>query len=161
MLASSKKSELIEQILELQMQLQRRMKGDSPDVWLALNLTIAQLKSLFFINFEGQTNFKNLAVALGVTPPTVTGIIDRLVEQDLVSRESNQLNRREQRLKLTTKGVNLIGKLKERLMFRHSILLEKLDIEDLIALAKGLTALTVAAQQYEATVSDRVDKKEY
>jgi MarR family transcriptional regulator, organic hydroperoxide resistance regulator len=161
MLASSKKSELIEQILELQMQLQRRMKGDSPDVWLALNLTIAQLKSLFFINFEGQTNFKNLAVALGVTPPNVTGIIDRLVEQDLVSRESNQLNRREQRLKLTTKGVNLIGKLKERLMFRHSILLEKLDIEDLIALAKGLTALTVAAQQYEATVSDRVDKKEY
>jgi MarR family transcriptional regulator, organic hydroperoxide resistance regulator len=161
MLASSSKSELVEQILELQMQLQRRMKGDSPDVWLALNLTIAQLKSLFFINFEGQTNFKNLAAALGVTPPNVTGIIDRLVEQDLVSREYNQLNRREQRLKLTTKGVTLINKLKERLMFRHSILLERLDIEDLAALAKGLTALTVAAQQYEATVADEADKKEH
>jgi len=50
-----------------------------------LSLTIGQLKSLFFIDFEGSTNFKKLATALGVTPPNVTGIVDHLVEQGLVT----------------------------------------------------------------------------
>jgi DNA-binding MarR family transcriptional regulator len=137
------------------------MKGDSPEAWLALNLTIAQLKSLFFINYEGETNFKRLAAALLVTPPNVTGIVERLVEQGLVSREYNQLNRREQKLKLTAEGTKLINELKERLMFRHSVLLERLEIKDLVALAQGLTALTRAAQEYEKTTTDQVYTKEH
>ena len=95
------------------MQIQRQIRGDAPGVWLTLNLTIAQLKSLFFINFEGETNLKSLATALGVTPPNVTGIIDRLVEHGLVSREYNQLNRREQVLKLTAGGEELINRLNQ------------------------------------------------
>jgi DNA-binding MarR family transcriptional regulator len=87
LLTESKKSDLIGEIIRRQMLIQSRIRDDAPGAWLALNLSIAQLKSLFFINFEGVTNFKSLAAAPGVTPPNVTGIIDRLVEHELVNRE--------------------------------------------------------------------------
>jgi DNA-binding MarR family transcriptional regulator len=119
------------------------------DTWLSLDLTIGQLKSLFFINFEGVTNLKNLSAALGTTPPNVSGIIDRPVEHDLVSRECNQFNRREQRLELTSRGKRLITELEERTISKHSSLLERLEIEDLSALFQGLTAMARAARQEE------------
>jgi DNA-binding MarR family transcriptional regulator len=155
------KSELIEQILRLQMQLKRLMKEDSPDAWLDLNLTIAQLKSLFFINYESETNVKNLASALKVTPPNVTGILDRLVENELVSREYNQLNRREQIVKLTPKGKDLVNRLHERMVVRHSSMLERLANEDLEALATGLTALTRAAREHTEASLKKVEQKEF
>jgi DNA-binding MarR family transcriptional regulator len=146
-MATSSKKELIDQVMRLQMQIQRQMRDDAPDAWLALDLTIGQLKSLFFINFEGVTNLKHLAAALGTTPPNVTGIIDRLVEHNLVSRECNQLNRREQILKLTSTGRELMAELKERATSQHTRMLEQLEIADLAALVQGLTALARAAQQ--------------
>jgi DNA-binding MarR family transcriptional regulator len=153
------KKEVIDRILDLQMQIQRRMRDDSPDAWLALNLSIAQLKSLFFINFEGVTNFKNLAAALGVTPPNVTGIIERLVEHDLVSREYNRSNRRMQMLKLTPKGLNLVTGLKERTTSQFSRLLETLSNEDLTALVQGLTALVKSVQQEQGKTATLMSKK--
>ncbi len=139
------------------MRAQQFMRDDSPGAWLALNLSIAQLKSLLFINFEGETNFKNLATALGVSPPNVTGIVDRLVEHGLVSREYNQLNRREQKLKLTATGKDIINGLRERVSSHLSSLLERLDIQDLAALARGLNALNEAAQQDKKTTVNQID----
>jgi len=65
-----------------------------PDAWMELSLSVAQLKSLFFISKEGSTNFKKLAQALRVTPSNVTGIVDHLVEEGLVSRQENPEDRR-------------------------------------------------------------------
>ena len=120
---------------------------EDPDPWLSLNLTIAQLKSLFFIKFEGTSSSKQLASALGVTPPNVTGIIDRMIEHGLVSREYNQQNRRMQLLKLTSKGDTLITKLKVRKTAYLSSLLEALSVEDLSALIQGMTSLVGAAEK--------------
>ena len=153
------KKEVIDQVLFLQMQIQRSMRDDAPDAWLALNLYIAQLKSLFFINFEGVTNFKNLAAALGVTPPNVTGIVERLVEHGLVTREYNESNRRMQMLKLTPKGLNLVTGLKERTTSHLSRLLEGLSGEDLAALVQGLTALARGVQRDQETASAKLTEK--
>jgi DNA-binding MarR family transcriptional regulator len=153
------KKDLIDQVLRLQMRIQRSMRDDAPDAWLALNLSIAQLKSLFFINFQGVTNAKSLASALGVTPPNVTGIIDRLVEHNMVSREYNQSNRRMQMLKLTPTGVKLVTELKESTTSRYSRLLEQLEVTDLAVLVQGLSALAKAAEHIQKTgTSGRVKK---
>jgi DNA-binding MarR family transcriptional regulator len=95
-----------------------------------------QLKCLLFIDYEGSTNFKTLADALGVTPPSVTGIIDRLVEQGLISREENAENRRMQILKTTEKGRSQIDKLLESRRSRMTAYLEKMNLRDLSALAR-------------------------
>jgi DNA-binding MarR family transcriptional regulator len=141
------RSELINRIIQSQHQVGRYLHDDYPDAWLTLNLTIAQLKSLMFINFKGSTNFKMLARALRVSPPNVTGIVDHLVEQDLVSREDNPQNRRMQILKTTEKGKALIRELMERGESRFSAVMGIMKLEDLEKLADGMAALILAAKQ--------------
>jgi DNA-binding MarR family transcriptional regulator len=129
------RTHLIEEIVSTMQQMARLWKFD-PEVWLGLNLTAVQLKSLFFIDFMGSTNFRSLSDALGVTPPSITEVIDRLVEQGLVSREENPENRRMQILKTTREGKALIAKLNEsRRSMIHSML-EQLDLSDLSTLAR-------------------------
>jgi MarR family transcriptional regulator, organic hydroperoxide resistance regulator len=142
---SPSKNETINRIIRLQVQIQHSLRDEAPDAWLALNLSIAQLKSLFYLDFAGASNSKSLASALHVTPPNITGIIDRLVEQGLVTREDNLLNRRMQILKLTPEGANLVTRLRERTASHFSRLLETLNEKDLAALAQGLDALSRAA----------------
>ncbi|MCR4393973.1 MAG: MarR family transcriptional regulator [Dehalococcoidales bacterium] len=135
------KSELISKILELQKLISIKLRDETPDPWLALNLTIAQLKSLLFIYSRGTTNFKMLAKALHVTPPRVTGIIDRLAEQGLVKRAENPENRRMQFLSLTEKGINLLTELKTQNTTRLLEVMNKLSMDELTALATGLAAI--------------------
>lgn len=139
-----------EQIIRLLQQVGRSAAQFAPDQWMELNLTIGQLKSLFFIEFQGSTNSKSLASALGVTPPNITGIIDRLVEHGLVSREENPENRRMLILKATDKGKKLVSKLRESRAGRLGHMLSKLSTEELSALASGLLALARVAQAEQA-----------
>ena len=135
------REKLIEKIIQLQHQLMYAMDKDESMVWMELNLTIAQLKSLLFIYFEGITNFIKLANALGVTPPNVTGIINRLVEQELVTREENPEDRRTFILRATETGKALIEGLRESGINRMAVILGQLSIEELITLETGLTTL--------------------
>jgi DNA-binding MarR family transcriptional regulator len=151
-LETGNKTELVNRVLELQLRLTHHTKDELSDAWLALNLTIPQLKSLFFIKFKKVTNFKTLAEAMGVTASNVTGIIDRLVVQGLVQREENPENRRMLTLRLTRKGDALLNELGEQSSSQFSHTLDTIDIEDLEALSRGLKALASAAEHYQASV---------
>jgi DNA-binding MarR family transcriptional regulator len=135
------KAELIKQIIELQQQVNRFLGQYAPEAWMQLNLTIAQLKSLFFIASQGAINFRKVAAALGVSPSNVTGIVDRLVEHGLVSREENPEDRRVLLLRATDKGEALLANLRESSISRMSDILAQLSVGELSALARGLTAL--------------------
>jgi MarR family transcriptional regulator, organic hydroperoxide resistance regulator len=156
---ASDKKDLINKILILQKQMGRFIHDDPPDAWLALNLTIAQLKSLMFIKFKGTTNFKTLARALRVSPPNVTGIVDRLVEQELVSRKDNPQNRRMQILKVTEKGETLIRELMERGESHLSSNLMKMKTDDLEKLSLGMAALISAAKPKRGSNEEGIDEE--
>jgi MarR family transcriptional regulator, organic hydroperoxide resistance regulator len=140
------KSELIDEFLKLQRQTESILRRFSPEPWIELNLTVAQLKSLFFIMSKEKTNFKKLAEALGVTPPNVTGIIDRLVEQGLVSRTENPQDRRIMLLQLTENGQTLLNSLIENQSKGLAQVLNRLSNEELSSLVFGFNALVKAAQ---------------
>jgi len=137
--------ELTEEIIRLQ-QMSHALGQYAPEAWMELNLTIVQLKSLFFIDSEGTTNFKKLAGALGVTPPDVTRIVDRLVQQGMVTRRENPEDRRMQLLQATKKGAALLTKLRENKTTHLYRILTHLSIEELTTVAKGLRALVKAAE---------------
>ncbi|MBN1191408.1 MAG: MarR family transcriptional regulator [Dehalococcoidales bacterium] len=151
------REELIKEIIKTEKEVRRYLSSKGPDAWLALNLTIAQLKSLLFIRFEGSTNFKMLAEALKVSPPNVTGIVDRLVVQELVSREDNPQNRRMQILKATEKGKELIKDLMDREETLFHATLTKMETKDLEDLHNGMSALLSASQQNIEEESDYVE----
>jgi DNA-binding MarR family transcriptional regulator len=117
-----------------------------------LSVTTVQLRSLFFIDNEGITNFTKLAAALGVTSSNVTGIVDHLVEQGLVSRRENPKDRRVLLLSVTEKGKALLSDLRESRTKQMSEVLTHLNAEELSLLAHGLSLLVKAAeaQQQEA-----------
>ncbi len=149
---------MIEEITELQRQLRRALRQHRPEAWMELNLTPAQLKSLFFISREGSTNSRKLAAALGVTPSNMTGIVDRLVEQGLVSRQENPEDRRMLLLRATEEGEALLARLRESRISQLSGLLAHLSLEELATLAQALSSLVRAAEAYRGEVKDEHDR---
>jgi MarR family transcriptional regulator, organic hydroperoxide resistance regulator len=142
------KAELIKEVLELQQVGDIILKRFSPEPWIDLNLTIAQLKSLFFIADREKTNFKKLAEALNVTPPNVTGIIDRLVEQKLVSRTENPEDRRIMLLQITDEGRQLLNNLREKHTTSMTKIMGYLTSEQLAVQKQAIQDLIKAAEKY-------------
>lgn len=137
----SEKLELIRNIQDLQEEMVRSVGLMHPAPWIDLDLTIDQLKSLMFIEFEGKTSAKSLSEALKVTPPNVTGIIDRLVARGIVTREENPDDRRVTLLKVTEQGESMMMKLRETQIRMTTMLLERLNETELEALLIGIKAL--------------------
>lgn len=70
----------------------------------AYGITISQAWVLFYlINLES-SNLKDMAAALQLESPVVTGIVDRLVKEGLVTREEDPQDRRSLKISLTDKG---------------------------------------------------------
>jgi len=150
------KSVLIEQAMELDRKVHRYLRRQSFEAWMNLDLTVPQVKTLFFVSNEGQTNSRALARAMHVTPSNITGIVDRLVEQGLLSRQGKPDDRRVLVLRTTDKGENLIGDLRERRISNLRMILSDLSIEELSRLVEGLSALAQSAHE-----NQEVDKDEY
>ena len=152
------RANLIGEIIRLQQKTGHAIGQQESEVWMGLDLTICQLKSLFFINFEENTKLRKLATALGVTPPNVTGIVDRLSEQGLVVREDNPEDRRMILLKTTDKGKTLLANLRDSKISRLSVILAQMNAEELSVLARGLTALDRATERIKEKHKDEYNK---
>jgi len=140
------KTELIDEVVDLHRRVNRALRQSNQDAWMQVSMTVPQVKSLFFITSNGQTNFKNLAAALKVTPSNLTGVIDRLVEQGLVSRTENPEDRRMILLKATEKGESLVSDLRERRINSLSQALSGLDPPELTRIKQGLELLVTAME---------------
>ncbi|MBI4282098.1 MAG: MarR family transcriptional regulator [Chloroflexi bacterium] len=82
----------------------------SPE-WLTLDLSTPQIRALFLILQEGSLRMSRLASALDVSVSRATGLVDRLVEKDLVSRWPDPDDRRSVLCALTEKGKELAQRL--------------------------------------------------
>ena len=148
------KEDLIATIIQLQQKADRVRRQYELDIWMSLPLTIAQLKSLFFIYDQDSTNSGKLALALGVTSTNVTGIIDRVVKQGLVKRTGDTRDRRLVTLRVTNKGEEMVTRLRSRRTGYLSQVLARLSEDELTRLARDLTVFTEAAESQEAEISD-------
>jgi len=92
-------------------------------------------------------NVRQLAAELCVTPGNVTSIVDRLIAQELVTRSEDTADRRQVFLKLTDKGLMTIREIGETGMSKMRSVLEKMDVEDIAALKRGVRALLIILEQ--------------
>lgn len=140
------KERLTRRIIELHRRVNRAIRERTPDSWAKLNLTIAQLKSLFYISRHGKVNSSGLASGIRVTPANVTGIVDRLVEQGLLTRTADADDRRVSWLTVTDKGKTLINDLREGKAQEMRRILDKLTEEELAIVAHGFQLVAKAAE---------------
>jgi DNA-binding MarR family transcriptional regulator len=94
-----------------------------------------------------------LVARLGVTLPTVSGVVDRLVERGLIARRSNPSDRRRVFVGITPAGVDLLDRFRDLNARQLRDLLGVLDDADLdqvraylAALDRGISRLAAAGR---------------
>jgi DNA-binding MarR family transcriptional regulator len=104
----------------------RLVKSDADRV----GVTVVQLKVLHHISSCPNIGLGELAVHLRLTNSTVSGVIDRLVHNGLVTRVTSPQDRRAISLRLTESGRNKISEL-----ILSSVFVERID--KIMQLPKG------------------------
>jgi DNA-binding MarR family transcriptional regulator len=138
---------LVQRGIELQTQINRLIHNLGPnDPWLAVELTMPQLKVLFRLNTQGPSKVGALARALRVTLPTMTGILDRLVEQGLIRRDEDPADRRLVISRLTPDGQELVNQLQAAGRSRLARVYETLSPDVLATHVSALEQVLLAAE---------------
>lgn len=139
--------ELIRSILDSQQELARHQVLGDLDPWLELELSTPQLKALLIIaGAEDGIRMRPFAERIGASTPYATGLVNRLVERDLVERMPHPGDRRVVLVRPTESGREFLERLSASMRSVASPLLERLEKEDLAALDRGLGALLSEVQ---------------
>lgn len=127
------------------------------EAWAGLGLTMTQLRVLFTVRTEGGISAGTLAENLGVTPPTLTRIMDRLVSNRLVRREPDENDRRLVRHHLTREGLRTVEEMERTGRARLNSILAQLTPEQVERLVLALRDFNDAAEAVDEPVGERVE----
>ena len=120
------------------------------EAWVELGLTMTQLRVLFLLRAEGGASAGTMAEAFKVAPSTLTRIVDRLVRQGLVQRETADGDRRLVRHYLSASGASTVEELERRGRARMDEVMDRLSAPQLERLVSALEDLTAALDAQEA-----------
>ena len=140
------KENLIEDVLTLSDNLFRKLLPAFPEELLKLDLTMAQLKIMLLLFFQGQLRMSQLASELDVTLPSTTSLIDRLVEKGYVLRESLAEDRRVVLCQLSDSGHKTISGIWHTARGRTHQLLSTLDMGKLQMIREALATMMESAE---------------
>jgi DNA-binding MarR family transcriptional regulator len=124
--------------------------GDLDDATLG-ELTMAQVRVLFRLRNHGPMTSGGLASKLGVTLPTVTSVVDRLVGHGLVERRDDPDDRRRVIVALSSDGGALVERIQQGRRARLAAAVEALDPAQRRCLIDGLTFLVAATERVDLT----------
>jgi DNA-binding MarR family transcriptional regulator len=105
------------------------------------DLTVTQFRALLFIRRNQHTSLKNLSHHLGLTPPTVCKMVDAMVLDQLVRRETSPDDRRMITLALTEKGNDILEKARSGTQERLAKVLSQLSPQDGEIVMKAMSLL--------------------
>lgn len=103
----TKAEQLLEAIQSVSKKL-RDLKAKHVEQTDLQDLSLANFRYIEVIHSLGDPTFNELAKRLGLSKPTVTVMIAKLIEMGLVTKTKSQLDKRSYRLNLTDKGTNVI-----------------------------------------------------
>ncbi|MBN6054925.1 MarR family transcriptional regulator [Nonomuraea sp. RK-328] len=152
---NDERDDLIRRITETQRGLGRAFARHQSPLFTS-NLTMRQLKVVMVLAVHGSASGQELAHDLGVGLGTVTGIVDRLVAQGLVSRHEDPHDRRVRRVELTAEGAALIERIQDDGIQHYRRILEHLDTDTLRALDMVVHRIRAVAEDLFA--NDHADE---
>jgi DNA-binding MarR family transcriptional regulator len=137
----------IQRILDCSGSLFHNMNPGRNRAWLSVDLTMPQLKSLICVVENDGATSGQIAKRLGVGLSTVTGIVDRLAEQELITRREDPDDRRITRVLPTPRARTMVDEL---LRYRNEVITEilsRLDAEQLRVIETAFDYLRDAINQ--------------
>ena len=127
------------------------------EAWVELGLTMTQLRVLFLLRTEDGASAGAMAESLKVTPSTLTRIVDRLVRQGLIRRETDDGDRRLVRHYVSASGASTVEELERSGRARMNAVMDRLSAPQLERLVAALADLTAALDAQEAEDLPRVE----
>jgi DNA-binding MarR family transcriptional regulator len=115
-----------------------RMEEEAKEQYNFHDLTLTQMHYLEMISELANPNLTELAVAMKLTKPTVTVLVDRLIEKELIHKVQSDADRRSTHLHLTERG-QLINQMHEYAHRRMAEEIErKIDADEAVQLKRLL-----------------------
>ncbi|MGG3915140.1 MarR family winged helix-turn-helix transcriptional regulator [Rossellomorea vietnamensis] len=108
-----------------------------------MNLTGPQFFILYLLSTSEEMKSTELAEKLDVKPSAITVMIDRLLKNDLVSRQRDENDRRIVKLELTPVGREIFEKAKRKrreIFSRYLAYLDEADVDQLVTIYEKLAA---------------------
>ena len=154
----ARRADVLAQIVDLEPQMLRVLGPAQARDWVDVDLTMSQLKMMFVLscamgpNTDPGLRVSEVARGLGVTLPTVTAVMDKLVERGLVRRDDDPVDRRQHVCRLTADGSALLHRLMAGRRAFTQALMDHLDDDELEAFLRGMQVLMSAAERLRASV---------
>ncbi|MFC9561655.1 MarR family transcriptional regulator [Agromyces sp. NPDC056965] len=133
---------LIDELLRMQAVMETTVVPELVEPLLSIRLTMQQFKVLGILITEPDgTTVQALSKKLEVSLATMSGIVDRLTGQGMAARVEDPNDHRVRRVFATPKGLEVVQELLAARPHFSRLPLERLDIDDLRSLTRGLIAL--------------------
>src|SRR4051812_9567629 len=143
---ADQQSAMIEDIIEAHRSISRAIGASAPSVWMELDLSMAQLKTLMTLYNGGAAPIGQIAECLGIGQPTASHLVDRLVQTQLVVRAEDPLDRRRTLAQLSPGGEELAERINQVRFGTLRRWLAQLDDDTLAAFLHGSIALAKVAK---------------
>ena len=115
---------------EISVMIPKLMKGARPEFLSKAHITSAQMIMLVAIHDYGRCKLGTLAKTRGISPPTATGLIDRLVRAGYVKRSPDPEDKRAVSVSLTKKGEKIVQDFLNTVQKRWKNILVHLSTEE-------------------------------
>ncbi len=118
-----------------------KLMADHAPEMTAIDLTMSQAKALYLVIAAGELRMSDLAARLGITSSTATGLVDRLVELELLARHEEPADRRQVVVAPTAKAEATVEHFRELNSRRMREMLERVAPADLAVIERALHIL--------------------
>ncbi len=132
---------LVEAIIQAFVELVLTQKYADMPGWIDSDLTVSQVRAIYFLVSRGQLTVSELAVMLDMGRPAASVLVQQLVIQGLAERAEDSADRRRVWVRLTDLGNEFVNGRREQRESKFRVLLQQMDEGDLACLHAGLTAL--------------------
>ena len=111
------------------------------------SVTMAQLKVLMLLGAKPETRMSELATFLHLSLSTVSGLVEKLVENGLALRRTDDIDRRHVLVSLTPQGGTFLDRFQELGKETLRELLSQLTADEVEIVAKAMNVLIGAAER--------------
>jgi DNA-binding MarR family transcriptional regulator len=130
---------LVDRVVAAYETLMHRVASAHAPEFVGVGVTMSQAKVLYLVQMS------DLAGRLGVTLPSISGVVDRLVDQGLLTRRDDPADRRQALVRISDAGIDQLELFRELNARQVRILLARLDMVDLAVIERALDILATAA----------------
>jgi DNA-binding MarR family transcriptional regulator len=136
-----------EHVLEVFEEVRKRIEGFHMPDFLGIDITMPQAKILLILVSTHRLPMSRLAARLGVSLSTVSGHVDRLVEQGLVARHEDPADRRQVVVTPTPAAVELAERFHDLNVTQLRQLLDRLTQDERLDVARAFSHITRALDE--------------